>query len=954
MENKIKHKIFISYGKKDAMDFAQKLDKWLKDNGYEPWFDKNDIPAGVPFDVAIEFGIEDSKVFISLLSSWSLKPESFCRNEIVFAQNCKVPIIPIRIADITTPPVLIASLNYIDAANDPEIAFTALPEMLQYAITYNRSSYRRLTEDENKWWLDHKKMNFEEELSKYGVPFIGREWLFEDINEWINDNDSRLLLIIADAGIGKSTIATQLTTKFNIRGIHYCSSSIDKSCEAISWLYELIYQLSAQFDLYREKIEQFVEPDWSKTVESLFRTYVIAPLNSFKNEIDVSQPWIFIIDSLDESLSIAGLKLVELLSWSVSRLPDWLRIIATTRPDQTIISALEFEFVKKLVIHSDNENNQADLKKYWKIKLNNIVMKASEIQISKMIDKILKLAEGNFLYSKVLLDYLVDINKEGKDIFSVSLEFPKTLTGLYRVMFRKRFNDITKYKADVLPLLNCLIAAKDKIPDDLLIGASKLDEETAKNGISLLSQFLIDSENCYSLFHQSIAMWLKEYKRSNEFSCSEKIGQKLLADECWKEFLNNPIKKSSYCYDNLHIHLMECKLWDKLLELIKHPEMNLINRWVEGGETQIGILCLEGIIKEFYKDKKERIYILGLTSQLARIYSVTGKYEKAEHWLSKILKQTSLFRGRRIKAITLHELGSIHLYLGNYDQSICLYRKALNYCNQFWRVYHDEAAANLIGMATVEIEKYDYKTGKDLASKAIIRSHMAYDIRHVIAGELLIGSALKSLGNYMDSEIFIDNALKKCDEYTQERYKCRLLMLKGWLEFDRSTLKNETPIKAKFHFDEALILSNRVQDFFVQIEANLSLGWVSLLDSKLDESEYYFSNSLERANENYHKELVTGIKVGLAALEHRKSNYDKALDLYKEILDYCNKNDIRKWQYKTLAGVGSLFFWQNDQLEASKYWSKALRVAQSISQGKEKLCKAIINACKNDILSIPR
>ena len=80
--------IFISYGRGDAADFAGRLADWLRRQGFEAWLDvEHGVPIGAPFDVRIELGISGSDAVIAVLSPWSLCPEGFCRNELLFAQS---------------------------------------------------------------------------------------------------------------------------------------------------------------------------------------------------------------------------------------------------------------------------------------------------------------------------------------------------------------------------------------------------------------------------------------------------------------------------------------------------------------------------------------------------------------------------------------------------------------------------------------------------------------------------------------------------------------------------------------------------------------------------------------------------------------------------------------------------------------------------------------------------
>ncbi len=143
------------------------------------WLDiENGIPLGSAFDVKIEDGIRSSQLLIAVLSPHSFRNDTFCRNELLFAQARRLPILPIRIADVV-PPIQIISLNYVDAIHDVEKAFQDL--LLGIEATLGRGKMRLNQPDgnDNSWWESLRSLEFEEELAKHGGSFTGREWLFK-------------------------------------------------------------------------------------------------------------------------------------------------------------------------------------------------------------------------------------------------------------------------------------------------------------------------------------------------------------------------------------------------------------------------------------------------------------------------------------------------------------------------------------------------------------------------------------------------------------------------------------------------------------------------------------------------------------------------------------------------------------------------------------------------------
>ena len=49
--------VFISYGRRDSLEFAARLNRRLVDRGLTVWFDYDDIPLGVDYQKQIDDGI---------------------------------------------------------------------------------------------------------------------------------------------------------------------------------------------------------------------------------------------------------------------------------------------------------------------------------------------------------------------------------------------------------------------------------------------------------------------------------------------------------------------------------------------------------------------------------------------------------------------------------------------------------------------------------------------------------------------------------------------------------------------------------------------------------------------------------------------------------------------------------------------------------------------------------
>ncbi len=85
---------FISYGRKDSKQFAIELHRRMVAEGYDVWFDQEDIPLGVDFQEQIYEGIEQAHTFIFIIAPHSVRSE-YCLKEVVHAVKLNKRIIPL-------------------------------------------------------------------------------------------------------------------------------------------------------------------------------------------------------------------------------------------------------------------------------------------------------------------------------------------------------------------------------------------------------------------------------------------------------------------------------------------------------------------------------------------------------------------------------------------------------------------------------------------------------------------------------------------------------------------------------------------------------------------------------------------------------------------------------------------------------------------------------------------
>lgn len=103
-ETSSSQRIFISYGHDEYTTFAHKLADSLKDSGFEIFIDRDGIHHGEKWEQYLEDGLnwtnggKGDGLFLLLMTPYSVRrPDGYCLNEIAYAIDIKLKIIPVML-----------------------------------------------------------------------------------------------------------------------------------------------------------------------------------------------------------------------------------------------------------------------------------------------------------------------------------------------------------------------------------------------------------------------------------------------------------------------------------------------------------------------------------------------------------------------------------------------------------------------------------------------------------------------------------------------------------------------------------------------------------------------------------------------------------------------------------------------------------------------------------------
>ncbi len=565
----ISKKIFISYGHKDAQKLAFRLEEDLKEKGHDVWLDKHQMRAAESWEQQIQDAILNRELFITLLSPHAVRrsdgvsPDGVCLDEISMARYESRKIIPVMVLKCR-PPLGIYRLDWIDflnweIPNQYDQAFQRLLKTIDLGGDV-KGHHARIFSQLNP-------LDFGAEIARLTHNFTGREWLLEDFNDWLQNEESRVFFITGDPGIGKSAIMAYLVHKHEqVLAYHFCSRDVPDSLNPNQFFKSVAAQLATQMENYREALEGV---DLEGVIDSgdpgtLLRRVIIDPLKAEHPD----KPVIIVVDGLDEAFAFSPPNIVTILRDQLKDLPAWMRLVLSSRKVPKILDY--FNKFKPHEIEAFNQENVKDVRSYLekRLKESEIVKKLLETGASTktVVDTIFEKGEGNFLYVKEAIDGI----KAGLIDPSHPETFPKGLIEIYIISFERIFPETQEYEK-LRPILDVLIAAREPLTAKQIGFFIDRDGFEVRKDLQKIASFFPERDGRYQNYHGSITEWLLgEVGHDLTYQVNVNGGHRLIAEKVLKAYRDG--KEDSYMLEHLSHHLLFLKKWDELAELLSDPK----------------------------------------------------------------------------------------------------------------------------------------------------------------------------------------------------------------------------------------------------------------------------------------------------------------------------------------------------------------------------------------------
>lgn len=346
---------------------------------------------------------------------------------------------------------------------------------------------------------------FVEERSR---GFVGRHWLFEEIEALRREKGRGYYQIVAEPGVGKSAMVAEMVRRHG--WVHHFNQRRENIIRPEAFLSSVCAQLVLAHDL------DFADLPPEATRDSNFFTRILGEVSRC---LEPRETTVILVDALDES-DRDGLAPGVNPLYLPGTVPPGILVLLTTRPPKPGMEPKLENVAEPLELEPAGSKNLADIREYVATFLPRPgirgYLRDLGLTDQSFVEEMTGKSEGNFMY----LSYVLPAIDRG-DYGDRSLdEIPKGLKNYYEDNFiRMQGRDRELWFRETLPVLGALAVARDALPFELIHAFSGVeDPRRVQDVLGELRQFLSLSRRetpagpleVYRLYHETFFEFIRD------------------------------------------------------------------------------------------------------------------------------------------------------------------------------------------------------------------------------------------------------------------------------------------------------------------------------------------------------------------------------------------------------------------------------------------------------------
>ncbi len=332
-----------------------------------------------------------------------------------------------------------------------------------------------------------------------------RQWFLDKVSCWFGNEKSRIMILTAGPGVGKSVLSAKVCKQYQQRGqlaaCHFCDFRNSDYSNPNKILQCLASQMCDNVEGFRDELTKALRRDHSRdSLSDAFRVLLNDPLHA----LDRHEPMLIVVDALDESKTDEKSVFLELISDNFFELPEWIKIFISSRPELQVRKKLKH--LHPFEILPNDGDHKRDLKHF----ILHCLPDLSEDNVSWLISK----CKGSFLYAYYLVNELKEMDLGIEP--NLSDYVSKGISGFYEKQFKRLKSGLKVFEQNTeVSIFRCFVdivaASEDPLPIKIILlslGLSGEEFEIRETIVGIMSEILPVYEDCLTVYHKSLRDWL--------------------------------------------------------------------------------------------------------------------------------------------------------------------------------------------------------------------------------------------------------------------------------------------------------------------------------------------------------------------------------------------------------------------------------------------------------------
>lgn len=334
--------------------------------------------------------------------------------------------------------------------------------------------------------------------------FVGREFVFDALDDFLNTHDSGYFILRGAPGVGKSAFMAKLV---NERGyFHHFNIASQNIRSTRSFLENVVAQLIEHYDLPHKELPSRAFDDSGFLMQCLSE--------AVEKNGKPGEKIVIAIDALDE-VNRQYLGASANILFLPPSLPDGVYVVATTRP----LDDLPLQVAQQKILDFQEEKyeicNLEDITTYIENYTKREKLEARlltwGVSQEQFVTGLREKSQGNFMY----LYHVLPAIERGEFVHGRLDELPDGLIAYYQRHWRQmKAGNADEFDQVYEPIVCILGVAKEPVTVEQIANWTKLSQGKVKTSIRLWREFLekelLEGVQLYRIYHASFQDFLKD------------------------------------------------------------------------------------------------------------------------------------------------------------------------------------------------------------------------------------------------------------------------------------------------------------------------------------------------------------------------------------------------------------------------------------------------------------